>query len=139
MKIGKIMKTPLTLLLLLAFLLAPCLHPRAEDLAPGYNECVEKAQSTADNLDCLNKAYDYWDKILNENFNVAREACSEAEKPKKCSEDLLKAQRLWIQYKEAMAPVISELNGGGSLSRILADTFVVRETRKQARLLSGQE
>lgn len=111
----------------------------AEELAPGFDACTDKAQSTADNLECIERAFTYWDKILNENFTVARDACSEAENPKKCASDLLKAQRLWIQYKDAMAPVISELNGGGSLSRILANTFVARETRKQARLLSGQE
>lgn len=111
----------------------------AEELAPGFDACADKAQNTAENLECIEKAFNYWDKILNDNFNVAKDACSEAENPKKCLANLLKAQRLWIQYKEAMAPVISDLNGGGSLSRILANSFVVRETRKQARLLSGQE
>lgn len=133
------MKISVTLIMTLSIFLLASVNVQAEELAPGYDECTQKAQSTVDNIDCLNDAYKYWDKILNDSFNVARDACSEADKPKKCADELLKAQRLWIQYKEAMAPVISELNGGGSLSRLLADTFLVRETRKQARLLSGQE
>ncbi len=114
-------------------------HAETEELAPGFDACTEKAQSTADNLDCLSEAFTYWDKILNDNFAVSKDACSEVEKPKQCVADLLKAQRLWIQYKEEMAAVIMELNGGGSLSRLLANSFVVRETKKQAKLLSGQE
>lgn len=133
------MKSAFVILFVSAFFASFTSSTQCEELAPGYDSCVGKAQSTADNLDCLENAYKYWDKILNDNFSVARDACSEAENPKKCAADLLKAQRLWIQYKDAMAPVISEINGGGSLSRLLANTFVVRETRKQARLLSGQE
>lgn len=112
---------------------------RADELAPGFDECEGKAQSTADNLECLSQAYTYWDNILNENFKVAKDACSEAERPKICVSDLVKAQRLWIQYKDTMSAVIMELNGGGSLSRILANSFLARETKKQAKLLSGQE
>lgn len=122
-----------------AFLAPQAAGAAADELAPGFDACAEKAQSAAESLECLDKAFKYWDKILNENFNAAKDACSEAEKPKQCAQNLIKAQRLWIQYKETMAPLIAELNGGGSLSRILADTFVVRETKKQAKLLSGQE
>lgn len=112
---------------------------KAEELAPGFDECEGKAQSSADNLECLSQAYTYWDNILNENFKVANDACSEAERPKVCVANLVKAQRLWIQYKETMASVVMDLNGGGSLSRILANSFLARETKKQAKLLSGQE
>lgn len=112
---------------------------QAEELAPGFDECEGKAQSTADNLECLSQAFSYWDNILNENFKVAKDACSEAERPKTCVSDLVKAQKLWIQYKDTMSAVIMELNGGGSLSRILANSFLARETKKQAKLLSGQE
>lgn len=133
------MKGILAIILSGMFLLSSGTLSLAEELAPGFDACTGKAQNTAENLECIEKAYKYWDKILNENFNVAKDACSEAENPKKCASDLVKAQRLWIQYKEAMAPVIDELNGGGSLSRILSNSFIARETKKQAMLLSGQE
>lgn len=130
----KALITSLTCLFLLAVS-----SVKAEELAPGFDECEGKAQSSADNLECLSQAYTYWDNILNENFKVAKDACSEAERPKVCVANLVKAQRLWIQYKETMASVVMDLNGGGSLSRILANSFLARETKKQAKLLSGQE
>ena len=43
-----------------------------EELAPGFHACTEKAQSTADNLECLTAAYEYWDRQLNANFKKAQ-------------------------------------------------------------------
>ena len=109
-----------------------------EELAPGFAQCMEKAESTAASIECLTAAYNHWDKILNENFKRAREACKDSEHADKCEKDLVKAQRLWIQYKEAMFPVIDELNGGGSMARLMVNDFAVSETKKQARLLEPE-
>lgn len=122
------------------FVLALATPSHAEDeLAPGYNECNDRAESMVDNIECAASAVVHWDRILNANYKKAQEACEGVEKPEQCKKDLLKAQRLWIQYKEVMAEVITNLEGGGSLARLSANTFVARETRKQAELLASGE
>ena len=128
-------------LLTLAGLACACHHAHAadaEELAPGFAQCMEKAESTSDSIECLTGAYKHWDKILNENFKKAKEACKDSEQAEKCEKDLMKAQRLWIQYKEAMFPVIDALHGGGSMARMLADEFAASETKKQAQLLQPE-
>ncbi len=113
----------------------PALAAEEEELAPGYSACLEKAVSTLDMQQCTSDAYDYWDKILNENYAQALQQCTQAEDEKACRDKIRTAQRLWVQYKEAMTDVIVELEGGGSLSRLLASDFAATETKKQARLL----
>lgn len=109
-----------------------------EELAPGFNACTEKAQSTADNLECLNAAYTHWDKVLNANFKKAQAACAEAPDAKECRAKLLKAQRLWIQYKEAMADALYASGSGGTLDNLTVGHFAARETKKQAQLLATE-
>lgn len=121
-------------LLICAVLFVPAAQAE-EELAPGFNACTDKATSTADNLECLTAAYNHWDKVLNANFKKAQGACAEAMDAKQCRAALLKAQRLWIQYKEAMTDAIMTMGGGGSIDRLGANDFVARETRKQAQLL----
>lgn len=100
---------------------------------------MEKALNTADYIDCADSAYKHWDKILNARFAEAKQYCANTEKPKECAANLLKAQKLWIQYKEAMYPVISDLSGGGSMSRVEANIFAAKETKKQAEMLQINE
>lgn len=107
-----------------------------EELAPGFDRCMENAPSTVDQKDCVNKAYAYWDKILNINFKKAKKSCADSENPKTCASSLVNAQKSWIKYKEEMPTVIYMLNGGGTLSQLEGDIFVVKETKKQAQLLS---
>lgn len=111
---------------------------QTEELAPGYDACVAKAISTADNIECLQVAYEHWDKILNLNYKNAMNACKSEENPKQCAADLKKAQTYWIQYKDAMDPVIKLLHGDGSLSRVLIMNFLVEETKKQAQILEPE-
>lgn len=106
-----------------------------EELAPGFHACTEKAQSTADNLECLTAAYEYWDKRLNASFRKAQAACEGAPDARACRAKLLKAQRLWIQYKEAMGDALYGMGGGGTLDNLTVGTFLAEETKKQAQLL----
>lgn len=110
-----------------------------EELAPGFHACTEKAQSTADNLECLSAAYNYWDKQLNANFKKAQTACEGAPDAKECRAKLLKAQRLWIQYKEAMADALYAMGGGGTMDQLTVGDFVAGETKKQAQLLATDQ
>lgn len=106
-----------------------------EELAPGFNACTEKAQSTVDNLECLTAAYNHWDKVLNANFKKAQAACADAMDAKQCRARLLKAQRLWIQYKAAMAEALYAMGSGGTMDNLTVGDFAARETKKQAQLL----
>ncbi|MDE6734301.1 MAG: DUF1311 domain-containing protein [Desulfovibrio sp.] len=110
-----------------------------EELAPGFHACTEKAQSTADNVECLNAAYNYWDKALNANFKKAQAACEDTANAKECRAKLLKAQRLWIQYKEAMGDALYGMGGGGTMDNLTVGTFLAEETKKQAQLLAPAE
>ena len=110
-----------------------------EELAPGYNACIEKAQSTADNLECLTAAYTHWDKALNANFKKAQAACEDTANAKECRAKLLKAQRLWIQYKEAMGDALYGMGGGGTMDSLTVGHFLAGETKKQAQLLAPAE
>ena len=121
--------------LLFASLIVPSITLAEEELAPGFSACEEKADNMADNIECAVNAYKYWDEKLNANFKKAKSLCADAENPKACESQLLKAQRLWIQYKEAMAQTLFQIHGGGSLARLESDMFFARETKKQAQLL----
>ena len=128
----------LEILLLVPFLLVA--SARAEDeLMPGYNACMEKATCTADAMECISAAYLHWDAILNANFKKAKASCGDYDKPEECTANLLKAQRAWIQYRDAMAQVILDADGGGSIARVSANSFFAKETKKQAQLLAPAE
>ncbi len=109
----------------------------AEELAPGYDSCMEKALSNADMMHCTTAAHTYWDATLNRNYAAALNRCnnaaSNADKTA-CKDKLRKTQRLWIQYKEAMTDVLLTLEGG-TLARLTASGFLAEETKKQALLL----
>ena len=137
----KLLKTLCALLVLALPIAAPCVpDARAEEeLAPGFHACTEKAQSTADNVECYNAAYNYWDKQLNANFKKAQAACEEAPDARACRAKLLKAQRLWIQYKEAMGDALYAMGAGGTMDSLTVGTFLAQETKKQAQLLATDQ
>ncbi len=121
---------------LLMLLGAACPALAEEELAPGFNECMEKSGGvTADMLMCLNDAYDHWDTVLNENYAAAMKLCDESADPKVCKDKLRRAERLWVQYKDAMAEALAEFEGGGTASTVMASDFMAGETKRQARLL----
>lgn len=111
-----------------------------EELAPGFSSCADKATSTADLVECYTAAHNYWDKILNANFKKAQASCADAATDEKqCRAALLKAQRLWIQYKEAMINAIYAMGSGGTIDNLTTGNFLAKETKKQALLLNSTE
>lgn len=106
-----------------------------EELAPGFNVCIKKADSTVAHIECLNAAYQYWDKILNNNYASALKSCKSQENPDQCKKTIKDAQLKWIKYKEAMVDVIYARGGGGSLDGLAAASFTTQETKRQALLL----
>ncbi len=123
--------------LLCAALAAPCAVQAAEEeLAPGFNACMNRSSATTDMIGCYDSAYQYWDKILNKNYKMAMKNCDEEGTPQ-CKANLKKAQRAWIQYKEGMAEYIYS-SSDGTMSRLSAAGFLAEETKKQAKLLKSE-
>ena len=124
--------------LLAAGLAAPSAAMAAEEeLAPGFNACMQRGYSTANMVECYNSAYEYWDKILNKNYKKAMKNCDEDGTPE-CKAKLKQAQRSWIQYKESMSDYIVS-SSDGSISRVNAISFLAEETKKQAKMLKPEE
>ena len=121
--------------LALALVVAPALaQQQEEELAPGFNACVQQSGgATTQMAACGQAAYEFWDKRLNEAYKKARQACFDAA----CQERLRGMQRHWIQYKEAMGDVLFRglERVGGSMNRLNAVAFAAEETKKQTRLL----
>ena len=124
---------------ILAFLFFPFVVYAEEELAPEYNECIEKAVATLDYVKCNNAAYDYWDSILNKNYTDRIATCKKGENPDLCKKTLQKSQRLWVSYKEAMVDSILQMEGNGSLAQVSVSSFLAEETKKQALLLATDE
>ncbi len=124
--------------LLAAVLVAPsAVLATEEELAPGFNACMQRGYSTANMVECYNSAYEYWDKILNKNYKKAMKNCDEDGTPE-CKANLKKAQIAWIQYKEIMSAFISS-SSDGTISRVNTISFLAEETKKQAKLLNTDE
>ncbi len=121
---------------LLLFLSPVSLSFAGEELAPGFDSCMNRSEGvTVDMLMCLNDAYDYWDDRLNDSYAAAMKHCSGSDDPVTCKKNLRDAERLWVQYKNAMGEAVAGLEGGGTLSGVTASSFMVEETKKQAELL----
>lgn len=105
-----------------------------EELAPGFNKCMEESEGVTANMrECLSNAYEYWDKKLNLNYKQALKNCPNDT----CIIELKQMQRSWNKYKEGMSKMILNygMNAGGTLASIESYDFVVRLTKEQTKLL----
>lgn len=108
-----------------------------EELAPGFDACMEKSGGvTVEMRMCLDQAYKYWDAELNGNYSSAMNRCNDTDDPKACKNRLCNAERLWVQYKEAMSDAIMGYEDG-TMGPVLGADFLARETKKQALELGG--
>lgn len=113
----------------------PCLAE--EELAPGFDACMEKSGGvTMEMRMCLDQAYKYWDAELNSNYTAAMKRCGDMGDPKACKNRLRNAERLWVQYKEAMSDAIMGYEEG-TMGPVLGADFLARETKKQAQELGS--
>ena len=85
---------------------------------------------TSDIVECLVKATEPWDKRLNKAY---QEALKDAQPEQR--EQLRKAQRLWVQYRDANCHYYAL--GEGSISRIAAADCGYRMTRSRAEELEN--
>ena len=110
----------------------PCLAGE-EELAPGYNACMEKAYGDdVETRECMRKAHAYWDRKLNENYRAAKESCSS----KACAKKLLEAERAWLKWRDLMAELLYESRGGGSMNIAKSIYFEAEATKLQAQKLA---
>jgi uncharacterized protein YecT (DUF1311 family) len=85
---------------------------------------------TADLVKCLNDATAKWDKRLNEAY---QEAVNDKEAPAKQREQLRKAQRLWVQYRDANCDYYAL--GEGTIARVNAASCLFDMTKARAKEL----
>lgn len=95
-----------------------------------YQQCIDKADGvTSKIIACANEEYELQDKRLNVAYQILKANSSQGQKDK-----LKKAQRLWIQYRDANCAFYLDPEGG-SLARILSNDCMVEETAKRAKEL----
>lgn len=97
----------------------------AEELAPGFDACMRKANDASDvrwaRRDCYDAAKRYWNDILQNNYKEAKQrAVQQGCDP----EHLLKFRWAFDQYIRAGMPYSEECE------------FFVEETKKMARLMT---
>ena len=83
-------------------------------------------------VQCLAEATAKWDKRLNEAY---REALNDKETPKEQREQLRKAQRLWLQFRDANCEYYAL--GEGSISRLNAGSCLFDMTKARAKELEA--
>ncbi|SHK49921.1 lysozyme inhibitor LprI family protein [Thermocrinis minervae] len=89
-------------------------------------KCIEKDSSTAEMINCSNKAYEMWDKELNRVYQELMKKLSPEEK-----ELLKESQRQWLKFRDAEFRFINQIYGyeGGfyHTQRIGSKIDLVRE------------
>ena len=115
-------------------LAAPAL---AKDQPPDLQACIERtADATGPIVQafhaCYNESTGWWDNKLNANYRKAREVCAAAPKPEECREKLQRAERLWMQYRDAMSEAFDQVSAGAGMGAMPSRGSVYRATRRQA-------
>lgn len=87
---------------------------------------------TSDMVRCLAETTGKWDKRLNAAY---REALNDKETPKEQREQLRKAQRLWLQFRDANCEYYAL--GEGSISRLNAGSCLLDMTKARAKELEA--
>jgi uncharacterized protein YecT (DUF1311 family) len=79
------------------FIAVPCFAQEKEDnpIDKALERCLDKNGSTAGSVDCIDKAYQAWDKELNRAYNELMGTLSAEAK-----QSLKAAQTEWIKYRD---------------------------------------
>jgi len=99
---------PRLTLILIAAIMAANLPARAQHMNEKDSPCADVVV-TADSVRCLAKAKDAADAQLNALYKTVRGKLDAAE-----VQQLVTAQRLWIQYRDANCAAERDLYGGGT-------------------------
>ncbi len=126
--------------LFLAPLLALCLTAAsafAGEQPPDFQACIDRTENAKGAvvqamLACQDESIRYWDNKLNANYRKAREICAAASEPEECRQKLQRAERLWIQYRDAMSEAFDQVSPGMGLGAMPSRSAVRRTTQHQA-------
>jgi uncharacterized protein YecT (DUF1311 family) len=110
-----------------AVLLGAAVSASAGDQGDPGQDC---GMSTPEMVDCLNAKTAQWDKKLNAAYKNALDAAQPKQR-----EQLRKAQRLWVQYRDANCAYY--YMGEGSIARVEAADCMKRMTKARAEELGG--
>ena len=126
---------------LLVALICLCLpgmsHAEEEELAPGYNACMDKAVSTADMVTCMNAGIEHWDKVLAKNYARAEKDCLDPDKAR-CDKyrSLLRASmKSWKAYRSDTASYLRQASGG-TMDQLNAAMFYLQVTKQYAQSIA---
>ena len=90
---------------------------KLKNIQNSQSVCLDKAEATADMIDCLSKSHGELDALLNESYRFLRNVVKED----KVYYDALKTEQLaWIKLNKAIIDNIFKTGGGGSLDRVNA-------------------
>lgn len=110
------------------------------ELAPGFDQCMNRAGSDLEMKDCAEAAFEYQDRRLNRIYPKVLNSCSRAERPDACRAEVKKMELAWISYRDAMSRFIYQGAAfgeyGGTLDRLNGVIFLAEETMAQADRLS---
>jgi uncharacterized protein YecT (DUF1311 family) len=81
-------------------------------------------------LECSTDELRRQDALLNESY---RELRASAEPPQR--EQLRKAQRAWIKYRDTTCSLMQSFEGGGTLTAVIGSGCVLEETARRAEWL----
>lgn len=106
-----------------------------EELAPGYNRCMESATGTFDMLQCGQDAYLYWEEKLTEAYKSLRARCHtlEGRSLEQCQDYVEKIEKNCQEYREQGMNLLHIFYGeDNQLARLEAQQFNIMATQKQA-------
>lgn len=112
-----------------------------DELAPGYNRCIERARNDFDMKDCSSAAAAYWDKRLTDLYKSMVKDCARDANPALCARTIKNLENRWITYRDDMSKFI--YNGGsyrpvgGTAQRFLGIDFLAQEMKKQCVILES--
>lgn len=111
-----------------------------EELAPGYNECAQNAETSGMSYKCDEAALKYWAPRLEAAYKAARQRCKAAAKPTVCADKLKKFELAWLDYTNARIEDIlgdkDEFGGHAWGQMAEAKAFEARATKAQCQALS---
>ena len=108
-----------------------------EELAPGYDRCMESATGASDMLQCGKNAYLYWEEKLTESYKNLWAICNalEGHSSEQCREHIAKIEKSGQEYREQGMDLIHLFYGEGDdvqMARLEAQRFNIVAAQKQA-------
>ena len=94
-----------------------------------YDQCMDAAASTAAMQNCIAAEHGKQDKTLNDNYRKLMAALAKPRQPQ-----LLAAQRLWLQYRDANCRLYADPDGGTAATLAAADCALAATAARAAEL-----